>query len=385
MTKQGRNDPCACGSGKKYKKCCAVADAALPGPPSRQRADPLTATLNSVGLPGHVQHIAVKPMFPDPDPRNAVGPEGQPGPYKVVFTLARPGFSLRPERNLVFADNLVGDSHLAITRPACTAPEEAHHVQFDGQYQGKVHRFYGYANEKGYLARIEFPSIDAADSRAAEADAYKVVAPLLSGISLMTDSPVSVFQNDVTELRTSTVRMRTMSPSLDTVISQPAAGLESELRGYASVYREGMNSNSPLYQFLCFYKIIEAVRARRERLSVEAAAQGRIIKLPGERIPRDDAELKAWLESVFPKQYPWHALTLADVIPPECRGKKTNDVAQNMLRPLRDKIAHNIFSDAGELLASVDEIVDVDEVHKLLPTAKCIVRLNLKNEFNLDY
>lgn len=25
--KQGRNDPCACGSGKKYKKCCAVADA----------------------------------------------------------------------------------------------------------------------------------------------------------------------------------------------------------------------------------------------------------------------------------------------------------------------------------------------------------------------
>ncbi|WP_240182560.1 SEC-C metal-binding domain-containing protein, partial [Vibrio cholerae] len=20
--KQGRNDPCACGSGKKYKKCC---------------------------------------------------------------------------------------------------------------------------------------------------------------------------------------------------------------------------------------------------------------------------------------------------------------------------------------------------------------------------
>ena len=23
MTKQGRNDPCACGSGKKFKQCCA--------------------------------------------------------------------------------------------------------------------------------------------------------------------------------------------------------------------------------------------------------------------------------------------------------------------------------------------------------------------------
>ena len=27
MNKLGRNDPCSCGSGKKYKKCCADADA----------------------------------------------------------------------------------------------------------------------------------------------------------------------------------------------------------------------------------------------------------------------------------------------------------------------------------------------------------------------
>jgi hypothetical protein len=179
--------------------------------------------------------------------------------------------------------------------------------------------------------------------------------------------------------------MRTMSPSLDTVISQPTAGLESELRGYASVYREGMNSNSPLYQFLCFYKIIEAVRVRRDRLSAGAASHGQVIKRPAERIPRDDAELKTWLASVFPKHYPWQTLMLEDITPPECRGKKTNDVAQNVLRPLRDKIAHNIFSDAGELSQSVDEIVDVDEVQKWLPTAKCIARLNLRNEFNLDY
>jgi len=26
----GRNDPCPCGSGKKYKKCCAAKDAAKP-------------------------------------------------------------------------------------------------------------------------------------------------------------------------------------------------------------------------------------------------------------------------------------------------------------------------------------------------------------------
>jgi hypothetical protein len=38
MAKVGRNDPCACGSGKKYKKCCMVSDetaarAARPAPP----------------------------------------------------------------------------------------------------------------------------------------------------------------------------------------------------------------------------------------------------------------------------------------------------------------------------------------------------------------
>ena len=39
MAKVGRNDPCACGSGKKYKKCCmandeAAARAARPAPPA---------------------------------------------------------------------------------------------------------------------------------------------------------------------------------------------------------------------------------------------------------------------------------------------------------------------------------------------------------------
>jgi uncharacterized protein len=31
--KVGRNDPCSCGSGKKYKKCCADAEAASPSRP----------------------------------------------------------------------------------------------------------------------------------------------------------------------------------------------------------------------------------------------------------------------------------------------------------------------------------------------------------------
>ncbi len=42
MAKIGRNDPCACGSGKKYKKCCMARDeaAALAARPAQVAAPP---------------------------------------------------------------------------------------------------------------------------------------------------------------------------------------------------------------------------------------------------------------------------------------------------------------------------------------------------------
>jgi len=42
MAKIGRNDPCACGSGKKYKKCCMASDeaAALAARPVQPAAPP---------------------------------------------------------------------------------------------------------------------------------------------------------------------------------------------------------------------------------------------------------------------------------------------------------------------------------------------------------
>jgi len=45
VTKTRRNDPCPCGSGKKYKKCCLKKTAADPGPPSPGAAGDLAADL----------------------------------------------------------------------------------------------------------------------------------------------------------------------------------------------------------------------------------------------------------------------------------------------------------------------------------------------------
>jgi tetratricopeptide (TPR) repeat protein len=53
MAKIGRNDPCHCGSGKKYKKCCLPKDEALAiAEAAQQRAAPPMLVLDDDGLDG---------------------------------------------------------------------------------------------------------------------------------------------------------------------------------------------------------------------------------------------------------------------------------------------------------------------------------------------
>jgi hypothetical protein len=44
MDKPGRNDVCPCGSGRKYKKCCQVADEAKAAEVERERQAKAAAT-----------------------------------------------------------------------------------------------------------------------------------------------------------------------------------------------------------------------------------------------------------------------------------------------------------------------------------------------------
>ncbi len=52
MPKIGRNDPCPCGSGKKYKKCCMGKDGIADRKPNIAR--------QSIGLPG-ITPIQISP------------------------------------------------------------------------------------------------------------------------------------------------------------------------------------------------------------------------------------------------------------------------------------------------------------------------------------
>src|ERR1044072_3398724 len=100
MAKVGRNKPCSCGSGKKYKACCGSSPArsannAVLAEQSLDDSQDITVT---VGLPGqrlYIDRYIQSQDSNDSTPAKVYG--GEPSEYKVVFTLNRPGFPLHPE------------------------------------------------------------------------------------------------------------------------------------------------------------------------------------------------------------------------------------------------------------------------------------------------
>ena len=56
--KAGRNDPCPCGSGKKYKKCCIAKDQEAPSPP--------TALIPAAPSPVALSHLIQRPKPAEP-------------------------------------------------------------------------------------------------------------------------------------------------------------------------------------------------------------------------------------------------------------------------------------------------------------------------------
>ena len=303
----------------------------------------------------------------------------------MIFTLNRPGWAPTPEYLLNSCDQIQGGSHLAITAPAVVTPGNPGADQiriYSASDDGHV-VFTGHPNRDGFLAKVEVAALPASDFGDAERKAYRALAPSLSNLAAQLDIPLRVFQVDIVEERTGTRSLRMVTPYPPTPLAMSGEGvLTPALRGLLSVYREALNTDSAVYQYLCFFKIIEAIRKlRAQAASATAAEGGRPPGVPGERIPADESSFVPWLRSIFPNSRGWNDLELNSVFQSEARGKKFGDVIQHHLRPLRDDIAHALLSDAGELGLSADELVHSQRVTKWLPLTKCIVRRMLKNDF----
>src|ERR1700724_161804 len=146
-----------------------------------------------------------------------------------------------------------------------------------------------------------------------------------------------------------------------------------------ALYREALNSNISIYRFLCFYKILELSRKRRKRLGMKNKASLKQPR-PGEQVPlRDPKAMTEWLNALFYVNRDWDEGIFDQVFIAEALGKKLNNLIDNELRPIRDRIAHGILDDGDFLL--LDRQADRDRVSHWLPLMRCMARRVMKNDF----
>ena len=375
MTKIGRNGAYFCDSGEKYKESHGnPSESTGTGQKTRKFLPPVEVSTGS--LFGDPQRYVVT--------NSGTHPKGSPGKYKIIFTLSKPWIVLLAPNVVNFDPDMDGDSYIHLPNDP-TSPGTFQRMQISGSTPEGMFVFTGYPNKSGALGRFvcEIEALNFAD---AEKKTFRALASFLSSWSTQLDIPIDIIRVHITELSTESVQVDFVVP-YPTIpfVLKPEEGLDVEFRGYASLYREALDSSSLIYRFLCFFKIIEAIKTRRKRLGQEARSKGNILKRPIEVVPSDESHFIPWLNGIFHPKRNWDKLDLDLIFLNEIRGKKFNWIIEKFLNPLRVDIAHAIFSETGELGLSADELLHSDRVKRFLPVTKCITRWMLKNEFRYNF
>ena len=242
--------------------------------------------------------------------------------------------------------------------------------------------FEGWPNEAGFLAKLDAQAFHAQNRNEAEMRAAKAAQSVISEYAASLDIPLQIDLIEVTEVATANKSLTLIAPFLGAGSSAPIEAYDPEFANLAALYREALVSNTPAYRYLCFYKILEASRKRRERLGRKLKKEYRLVRL-GEVVPSTHPEQIAWLNAIFVGPREWAELTLNQIFPQETRGKKLSALFDGPLRQLRDRIAHGIL-DSGSYL-HFDDLSSIREITKWLPFLRCAVRRTLKNEFSRHY
>jgi len=289
MSEDEPKDLCSCGSGLSYRRCHGSvlrSPAEIPVAKGDPNAPEERASL--AGFPGTYQTLHMLYRFKGDDPRNSLPLGGSPGTYEATFILHRPGYNLQQEHQLSFSSGLRGDSHLAISKPAFSPPgnPDADQIRIVGITEDGKFEFIGIPTEKGFLGKVVTAPFQANDRGHAEEIAYRALASPLSNMSLHLDIPLEIGYRETKELSNGSVSIGFVSPYLDAPMAINAtSNFGPEFRSYAALYREALNTSSPVYQFLCLFKILEALRARRKRLARDAKRVKTTYTAPDEMLP----------------------------------------------------------------------------------------------------
>lgn len=338
------------------------------------------------GLPGEEQKLLV--LFGTTDYPIGSRPISVPGYFRVQFLLARPGRLAFTEHEASFLTNKVGDSHLGIAK---SKREEDRSEDITGLVletfgEGWHFQFRCVVNEGGYVGKILTDNLYAHDYAEAEAIAYRALTPFLSAWSVALDIPMNIETVQVTDLTTHTDMLRIRAPCQE---MRPSGGtgpeLSQEFCGYASVYREAMNADSPFYRFLCFYKVVESIYFRRSAKAKEAKLRGEEPRRYNEDVPLSREAISGLLYMLYPWRTDWSdEFSIQQILPEEARGKRFKAIREHYLEPLRNGIAHGLMR-SGYIETVADRIEDVNNANKWLPLLRVWTRLLLKIEFPKEF
>jgi hypothetical protein len=277
-------------STKNQKKASAKREKAAAAAGAKARTGRVTGTQLPRPRVTEFAAVAVVPVFPGTVDK----PAGSRGLYDIVFVLGVPGVS-SVTTSLDFDVIAAGGDSLL--------QGSGSHVQLESSDGQSLHAARILANKSGRLAQIRL-TVTANDFSSAENEAFDAVMPTLSRMAFAADTPLEVTAISLTEQGTQVRQLRT------TVVGavQAAPGIERaatpELRMLLAAYREGLNGNSPLYQALSFYKILEGaakfhtnrVRAARKR-GDEAPSDPMARQIPAD--PEGLVEVTVWSRDNF--------------------------------------------------------------------------------------
>jgi len=237
----------------------------------------------------------------------------------------------------------------------------------------------GTANSDGRLGKISV-EIPAGSFAEAEGIAFGACSPFLGSLSFELDVPLRVAQMDVKQLSTQSTSMTYTCPYTEAVPPFGEFNTAPYVQSLLSLYREGINSYSPNYQFLCWYKIVEGINVKREQETTKLKAP-LSLKFP-ERLEKTKEEQRKRLEEAFPfiKACGIGDSRWDDLVPDEVMGWKFNRVREKKLEPLRDKIAHMISEPSGDLSLSPDSRENSREVNGWINVLRFIARIMTMNE-----
>ncbi|MGB9433785.1 MAG: methylamine utilization protein MauJ [Candidatus Acidiferrum sp.] len=230
-----------------------------------------------LGIPGAYYQLWVHNVKRGEDPHSTF--HSQQDKYRVVFTLSRHPLD---KQNLDFKG--AGDSFIQIAKPEGERTENdadrvvifSSHITETGVEKLEVE---GIPNKEGRLAQcvVELPAPSFAE---ADRIAFGAVSGFFSTLAFEIDVPVRLGQLNIEQTSTQNASMTYTCPYPDVHLT--AAGTDLSQNPYVqsllSLYREGINSNSMNYQFLCWYKVVEGIFQHFQHLSLTCPFHPRRIR-----------------------------------------------------------------------------------------------------------